>query len=502
MRIRLVLASLVLAAAPALAANGPGISPEMRERVRAVTAAPIDLRTTPSPQAAAQLNLQECISLAFRQNADFRRSQEQLISARQGLWVAQQRLFYTVTGNALREKDPDGVGATGLSADLGTRWEATTGGALQATVGTGTQEVFGDLISQQPAVTLSYDQPLLRGMGLASSTAERIRGAGSTLAAEELSFYDAYQALAQRIIEDYFAVLLSRGEVEIATRSVDRAKRLYDINYAKFTGEGIKQPGEEWVSQVAEIDVDQARLSWERAKQNLISRQQAYRDATDRLLLDMGFRPGATPELTTAISYTPREYDEAALVQTALANSTTLGRLALSRQDAEAARRIARSEWRPDLVASVGINDLGETIGGTTQGTGWFTGLRVEIPLRERRREEDVKHSERLLSVLEQEIVATRDQVTQEVQRQVRAAGSSRARIDIGQQAVELARKNREAAQGMYDEGLSDYLRVLDAEDRLVEAERSLLQEQVQYFLTAVRVRRALGEDITQGLPE
>jgi outer membrane protein TolC len=54
----------------------------------------------------------------------------------------------------------------------------------------------------------------------------------------------------------------------------------------------------------------------------------------------------------------------------------------------------------------------------------------------------------------------------------------------------------------MYDEGLSDYLRVIDAEDRLVQAERSLLNEQVQYFLTTVRVRKALGEDITQGLPD
>ncbi len=93
----------------------------------------------------------------------------------------------------------------------------------------------------------------------------------------------------------YYSVLLARGEVKIAERSADRAKHLYDINHAKFSGEGLAQPGEEWVSQVAEIDVDQARLSWDRSKQQLISRQQAYRDAMDRLLLDMGLLPGATP---------------------------------------------------------------------------------------------------------------------------------------------------------------------------------------------------------------
>jgi multidrug efflux system outer membrane protein len=121
--------------------------------------------------------------------------------------------------------------------------------------------------------------------------------------------------------------------------------------------------------------------------------------------------------------------------------------------------------------------------------------------LGERSRREDIGRAERALNVLDQQIVAAYDQVTQEVRRQIRAAESSRARIDIGEQSVTLARKNREAAKGMYDEGLSDYLRVLDAEDRLVEAESSLLQEKVQYFLTTVSVRKALGEDITQDLP-
>ncbi len=493
----------MVVAAPALAADTAGLPPEMLERVRAVQPATIDLTPTPSPEAPAKLSLKDCIALAFRSNSGFRQDQERLLNARQALWVADQRLFYTASSTADRQKSPgDTTAETSVSADLTTQWEARGGGSLQAGAGSGTQENFGDVFSQQPSLTLSYDQPLLRGFGLASSTAERVRSARTGLRAQELSFYDGYQDLGERIIGDYYDVLLARGEVEIAQRSADRAKQLYDINYAKFSGEGLKQPGEEWVSQVAEIDVDQARLSWQRAKQQLISAQQAYRDAMDQLLLDMGFRPGATPELTTSIVYSPQEYDEAALVQTALSNSTELGRLELSRQDSQAAYRIARSEALPDITASVGLTDLGQTEGGVRVDTGWFGGVRAQMPLFDRRRREDAARAERDLNVLGQRILAARDAVTQGVQRQVRAAASSRARIDIGEQSAALARKSREGAQGMYDEGLSDYLRVLDAEDRLVEAERSLLQEQVQYFLTIVRLRRALGEDITQGLPE
>ena len=497
-----VLMAMLLLAAPGWGADNAGLSPQLWERVRAAEAAPINLQPTPSPQAPAKLSLKDCLTLAFGHSSDYRTDQAQLLAAQRGFWVADQRLFYTATGEATRQRAPGGLPETSLLAALAARWEALNGGAFGAAVATGSQEVLSGFFTQRPSIALSYEQPLLRGAGLASSTAERLRRADTALASQQLSFYDGRQNLAQSIIEDYAAVLLAKGEIDISQRSVDRAKTFYDMNYAKFSGEGLKQPGEEWVSQVAEIDVDQARLSWETAKQSVIRSQQAYRDAMDRLLLDMGFLPGSTPELSTTLPYSPQAYDEAALVQTALANSTELGRLQLSWQNAEAALRIARSEDRPDLIASLTLTDLGDTLGGQTVSTGWFGGVRAEAPLLDRSRAEDVAGAERDLKVLVQRITATRDQVTQEVQRQVRASGSAQARITIGEQSVKLAQKSRDAAQGMYEEGLNDYLRVLDADNRLVEAERSLLQEQVGYFLTTIQVQRALGEDITQGLPE
>jgi outer membrane protein TolC len=481
-----------------------GLSAELWERVQAAESVATDLTPTPSPEAPPQLSLTQCIDLAYQQSADFRSDQEQLISAEQGLWVADQRFYSTLTSDASRELQPGGsTAANALASGVGTRWESALGGSLNLDVGTGTQDVFSDLFSQRPSVAVSYDQPVLRGFGLASSTAERLRRARTTLAAQELSFYDAHQELAQRVIQAYTSALLARGEVDIAQRAVDRAQKYYETNHVLFSGEGIDLPeGEKYISQVPELDVDQARLDWERAKQDLISRQQGYRDAVDSLLLAMGLAPGATPELTTVIPYTPQEYDEAALIQTALENSTALGRLSLSREDAQAARRLARSEWRPNLIASVGLTNLGETVGGTSLDSGWFTGVRLEVPMFDRQRQENVAGAERALSVLEQRTIASRDQVAQQVQRQVRAAVSSRARIDIGEQSVELAKKNREAAQEMQREGLTDSLRVLDAESRLVQAERSLLQEQMNYFLTTVEIRRAIGEDITDRLPE
>ncbi len=499
MRVAVLL--LILCAAPALAAAPADLAPAMWERVRATEAVVGDLAPTASPAAPTSLSLPESLALAYRNNAAFRQDQASLVNARRALWVAEQRLFSTGASDLNREREPGHTAANALSADVTTRWETLLGGSLRTVVGTGTQSLFGDLVSQRPSVAVSYDQPLLRGAGLASSTSERGRRARTAILSQELSFYDAHQELGQQIIEDYYAVLLARGEVDITQRAVDRAKQFYDRNNVMFTGEGIElPPGVEWKSRVTIMDVGQARLDWERAKQDLISAQQSYRDATDRLLLDMGLTPGATPELTTALVYRPQEYDEAALTAAALESSTELARLELSRQDAEADRRLARSEARPDLLATLGLTDLGETAGGATVSTGWFTGVRVEIPFFDRGRRESLDRADRSLQVLAQRRIAAHDRVAQEVQRQVRAAASSRARIDIGLQARDLAKQNREAAQAMFEEGLTDSLRVVDADQRYVQADRSLLQEQTNYLLATVRVRRALGEDVAEGL--
>jgi len=493
---------LALTAVPGLAANTAGLSPEMWQRVKGAEPATVDLAPTPSEMAPPKLSLRECVALTFRHNAGFRQSLQQLVNARGSLWVADQRAFLTAAASSEREQNPGGEPETNLSSGLSMRYDLTTGGSIVVDADTGTQETLADILTQQPSLVLSYDQPLLRGAGLASTTYERIRSARASLALQELSFFDSRQDLAERVIAGYFGVLLAQGEVDIAKRAVDRAKQFYDINYVKFSGEGLVKPGETWISQVAEIDVDQARLSWEQSKQQLISQQQGLRDDMDTLLLDMGFTPTGTPQLTTAITYQPQEYDEAELIPIALANSTDLGRLDISRQDALAQLRIALSERLPDVIASAGVTDLGDTLGGVPVSTGWFGGIRIEVPLWDRQRSENGQRAQRALEVLDQNTTATRDRVRQDVQQQIRAAASTRARIDIGEQSVALARKSREAAQGMYDEGLSDYLRVLDAENRLVEAERSLLQQQVQYFLTTVRLRKALSEDVTQGLPE
>jgi len=488
-------------AAPAWAANTSGLSPQMWERIRAALPRSVDLTPTPSPEAPAQLSVKQCVELAFRHNAGFRNAQDALLNARGGLWVADQSLTYTASASTQREKTPGGVAASASSASARASWERLGGDTLSLNVDTLNRPELSDFLRRRPALTLAYERPLLRGAGLASSRYQEVRQANVALLTQEIAFYDSRQELALSIIQSYFNTLLAQGEIEIARRTVDRAQNLYDINYAKFTGEGLKKEGEVWVSQIAGLDVDRAELSLKVARQGLIAQEQALKDAMDTLLVAIGLRPGSTPTLTTKVEYTPQPYDQAALTQAALANSTDLARLNLGYRDAIETRRLAYSASKPDLVATAAVSDAGETAAGVTPGSGWSAGLRVDLPLWDRSLAEAKASADRTLRVLGQQLIARHDSVTQEIQRLVRAAESTKASIAIGEENVKLAQKNLEAARGMYAEGLRDLLTVSDADNGLVEAERSLLQLKIEYFVDTVSIRQALGEDVTQGLP-
>jgi len=492
-------------AAPAWAAEeASGLPPAMWERIRAVQPDAIDLTPTQSPAPPETLSLRQCVSLAFQHNRSFRAAQEGLLSARRGLWVADQRLSYSVSGSAQRD-DASGTSATSTaSASASASWERLGGDSVALGVSTGSKSSFSDLLTERPSMSLTYDRPILRGVGLASSTYESVRGARFSLVREEFQFYETRQDLALRIIGLYFSAVRAQGDVEISQRAVERAKDFYEKNYALFTGEGVKEPDEVWVSEVAEVEVDQARLSWDQAKQSVIQEEQGFRDAMDDLLLTMGLLPGSTPELTTMVGYAPKDYEEAALTETALANSLTLAGLNLSREDARARRRIAYSSAKPDLTASLGVTDAGATRADEDGSTSWFAGLRVDVPLWDRSRAESKASADRSLLLVEQETIAARVSEAQRIRTLVRANESAKATIALGEQNVALAQKNRDRIQAMFEEQVAgyDYLKVQRADEDLVSAERALLQQKVDYFLTTVKMRQALGEDITLGLPE
>jgi outer membrane protein TolC len=99
------------------------------------------------------------------------------------------------------------------------------------------------------------------------------------------------------------------------------------------------------------------------------------------------------------------------------------------------------------------------------------------------------------LLVSEQAREELKQQVVADVRRQVRAAEAARANVDIAAAGVEVANRSLLIAQRMVEEGLATNRDVLDAQDEKRRSESQLAASKIDYYLSLVRLKVAVGQD-------
>jgi len=83
----------------------------------------------------------------------------------------------------------------------------------------------------------------------------------------------------------------------------------------------------------------------------------------------------------------------------------------------------------------------------------------------------------------------------------VRAAEAARQNVAIATDSLALANKSLTAAKRMVEESLRTNRDVLEAMDDLTRDDTALVTSKINYYLAVVRLRRAMGLDISQDLP-
>src|SRR5262245_23001317 len=207
----------------------------------------------------------------------------------------------------------------------------TTGTELRFGIGTSTSQIPGfpvvlerdDIHFYNADTTLSLSQPLLRGFG--SAVARR------SLTSAELRRDDAgrqqtltEQEVALEVAAAYYRVVAQEAIVDVARKSLDRARRLRDASEAKLDA-GL----------VSQLDVLRAQQLVSQAEIQLFDAQSAAEDARDRLLFSMGHPPGEQFVVPAVIPRTADRIDPDEAVGMAVANRLDLKSLAASGTDAE-----------------------------------------------------------------------------------------------------------------------------------------------------------------------
>ncbi len=472
-----LLAVLACASAAPLAASAD-LRPEWQVGQDRVS--PDDLEVIVPPPAPAELTIEDAVNLALRHNLGFRRSVQRLLNARSEWHIARQRWDLELFGRIQRSGNGETVEDSQAGAAL--YYSAVTGANLSVVAELDRLE---DDEAEQ-TLTANLRQPLLAGRGPASSAYEELRRARNAYRAALMSFYVERQSLVERVISSYFSTVQQTELVVIRQSSVRMAE------------EEVRNAGARLKEKVAvELDLMRAKLRLAGEQRAEVLAGQSLADTMDRFLGLLGLEVGGMPALVTRVSHKPREIDLDASVSRALELRPELRLTDLDVEDREAVLRIARSERLPSLDA---FGSWRRTTNGLDDRT-WGVGLELSVPIASRSLDESVQQARWGLLVARQEREDLVQQITAEVRSEVRAAEAARQNVQSAEESLKVARQSLTAAGRMVEEGLRTNLYVLDSQDDVTRDETALVTSKIDYYLALVRLRLAIGLDISQDLP-
>jgi outer membrane protein len=365
------------------------------------------------------------------------------------------------------------------------------------------------LFNPYTASTLNFQltQPLLRNGWFAANRAPLVI-ARRNLQQSRAAFVAEVNNNILQAVNQYWAVVQARGNLEVAQQSMAAAESTYKRD-KRALELGALPPLDIYrsESQVASrrVLVIQSEYALRQAEDALRltigADQDPYFQALD---LDLTERPEPGDEL--------RAIDAASALQTALTKRPEFeaAQAALARDETQI--RLARNHLLPqlDLLALYASNGVGGRTGIDTIGqplsSSWLNQmfgfgyptyeaqLTLSLPLKNRAAKAEMGSAlvSRRSDLYNQRYI--REQVTLNVTNAVHQLEQAKLSVAAGKEALDLAQKTMAAEQRKYELGSGTIFFVLEAQTELASAQQSLLQSEVGYQMALASVDHATGE--------
>jgi len=294
----------------------------------------------------------------------------------------------------------------------------------------------------------------------------------------------------------YYNLVAAREALRIAQLSLESSQRLFDENKARRST-GV----------MTDLDVLSAEVGVARARNTVVQRDQAVRDAEERLLnqinaagLDARIGPVAFAPYTEAAPNFAASYKLARdFYPETLSQEQTIKQLEISLDT-------ARRNLKPniDLVASLGYSarttnaNYQQAIANlpNDHGNNWSLGLNYSVPwgqhadkARERQAANGVSSARLRLEQLEAQLML-------DVRLAVRAVETNLVSVDIAAKATELASRQYDQQKARFDAGLSTSRIVLQFQDDLENARIAELQAKLALRRAVAELRRLEGSSL------
>ena len=303
----------------------------------------------------------------------------------------------------------------------------------------------------------------------------------------EFGYEVAYQDILEQAVQLYFTVLRDLRRVEIVQGNIDRESDLLKLAKDQFEmGAGLK------------LDVTRAevRLATQRRELMVAETQLESSLLQMKSILDL--------ELDQHVAVDRRIIEEVkappAILKYANMESLSEGRAELEAQisqveQAELAAKAATWQRLPSLSVYGQWGYESETAFDGDEQEAWLVGIQASIPLFEGGRIAAEKREAR--AAVRQSNYRMRElrlQIEQEFKFAILDMESRYEQIEIARDEVRLGYDEVSQAKERYREGLADNRELIDAQQRLADAEQSHLQAIYLYGLSRLSFARAIGQ--------
>jgi outer membrane protein len=467
-------------------------------------AEPEGAASEPSAPAELELSLAECRATALENNLALK---VQLISpamsaeaVEEAIAVFEPSLFADASYS--RSETPSGTHPRetvmkSASADAGLEIPLLTGGSLTVGVPLSRTETEGagavdQVYATQVGVTVS--QPLLRDAGVRASTY------GIRIAQYESKISEAQTKLElMRVIAAvdrvYWRLHAARRELQVrkeehnlAVAQLDRARRMVDA--------GV----------LPEVEIIRAETGVAERTEAIIVADNAVRDR-ERELKRVLNGPGLgvrTPTIVVPVTEPdPRDYTLSLdrLTEAALENRMEMLELELRLAQDAVTVDFRRNQKLPSLAVSYtyGINGLGPAAHDAydlmfeRRYEDHSVGAQLVVPLGNRAAEARLRQA----LYTKAQTLASRDRRVVEIEQEVASAldqlESNWHRVVAARQRTTLARRNLDAEERQFGQGLRTSTEVLEAQTRLADAWSALIRAETEYEISKVDLAFATG---------
>ena len=336
---------------------------------------------------------------------------------------------------------------------------------------------------------ISYTQPLLRDFGR-DITRTNILVARNNSAISHDTFQNQVELIVRDVSDRYWLLVEALEQLKVAEESLELAKELHEMNRIQVE-----------VGTMAPLQMVTSEAGVATRQEDIISRQAAVEDSADvlRRFLNLDrnqyWDVDLVPVTDPIIDYLKIDVEQA--YATALEKRPDVRSQQLRNENRDIQARFARNQMKPrlDVSGGYGLNgvdgdvtirdrDTDEIIfqepGGYSdaldqifdaESEGWFVQAVFAYPLQNRAARARSIQADLDLEQGEVEMRDLQQQVLLDVRRLARAVRTAEQQIESAKVSTKLQRKNLEAEQKRYENGLATSFEVLQIQEDLTEAQ-------------------------------